>query len=149
MGRPVCMWAAPSSSMISVPDAGLFPSGGLPAIAVNASIDFGGKAVGIGRERDLGQDPHHLPVTGDRVLAAAALAQPRDARRRLGRWRDAAIVGQQPEPQRSKFGSLRPPDAARDVADRVRAGRIAILRCVGERADAARIDHDGDDALHT
>ena len=87
-------------------------------------------------------------MTGDRVFAAAALPQARDARARPVYRCNARDVGKQPEAQTLEMGKAQRSKAPRDVADRICSRRIAILIGIGNRAHAAGIDHYRDHSLH-
>ena len=62
------------------------------------------KAVRIGRKRRLRDDAGHLPMSGDRVFAFAALAQARHARPRIPHRRDTPDIRQAAEPKFGKIG---------------------------------------------
>ena len=126
----------------------LRPGGGLIAerrLAADAGelVDyFLRKAVGVGREGRLRDDARHLPVARDRVLALAAFAQAGHAGAGLGDGRDSGYLCEAPQAQGGEVREMQPPQAAGDVAYRVRAGSISIGGCVVQGADAAGVDYE-------
>ncbi len=110
--------------------------------AVHERIDhLVGEAVRIRRERDGGDDAHHLPVTRRRVLALRALEQPARDRRRAGLRRAALERLDVPEPERLEIGQVETPDGASDVPERVRA-LISPLGSIRQLTRANGIEHD-------
>ena len=139
------MCSAPSSSMISVPDATTLPIVPRPMRRSNSAISSGGKPVGKRRKRAIEDDAHHLPVAGHRVLARRALRHPAERARAAPRPADAP---------RDRRAATRPSAASvgnvqrhlrGDVAERV-AALVAVQRGIGQLADADAVEHDEDDA---
>ena len=105
--------------------------------------DLRRKAVGVGREGDLGDDAHHLPMAGYRILAAAAFAQAGDAG--AAGFATAATPGisaEQSKPEAFEIRQRQRAQTTRDVADRVGPGCVAVRIGVGKCADASRINDD-------
>ena len=110
--------------------------------AVHERIDhLVGEAVRIRRERDGGDDAHHLPVARRRVLALRALEQPARDRRRAGLRRAALERLDVPEPERLEIGQVEASDGASDVPERVRAF-VSPLGSIRQLTRANGIEHD-------
>ena len=138
------MCSAPSSWMISVPEAALLPSDAAADAPLEFVHDFRRKAVREKRERLVEMNAHHFPMAGGGVLsrrsqgAAAERRQGRGVGRKSGEGLDVA------EAEAARLGSRRP-TAARDIAQRVAAG-VAVGGGVGHLADSYAIEDDPDDA---
>jgi hypothetical protein len=106
--------------------------------------DLVGEAVGVGPQRHRRDDPHQLPVAGDRVLAGAERVQAAVEDGRLG-GRDALERQDRAEPEAPEHRQVEAAGRLRDVAERVGAG-VAVLRGVGQLARPACIQDDDEGA---
>ncbi len=76
IGLPVRTCSPPSRSMISVPEATTLPSVRRPIRCSKDSMMSGGKPSGNVANGSIEDDPHHLPMTGHRVLPRRRLRHP-------------------------------------------------------------------------
>ncbi len=97
------------------------------------------KTVRKRRKGHLRSDTGHLPMTRDRVLAPGPLRKPGDKRLGRSRRRDPADLGEmaKPEPLAGRHGKAA--NSLGNVRDRVRSRRVAVLRSIGQGADASRV----------
>ena len=134
------MCSSPSSSRITVPDAGLLPSVFRPMRRSYSAMTSGGKPVRIGAERILDDEPHHFPVARGRVLPRADLGHPPvRGGRDLGRGRRRERVQQAEARERREAAGA----GVEDVAESVGA-LVAEVGGVGKLADAEGVADDDD-----
>ena len=93
----------------------------------NSSMSSAGKPVGKHGKRPLEDEPHQLPVPGDRVLAGRRFRHAAEGAERIRLWSDA-VDGRDPGEAETAQVRHRERDAARDVAQRVAAGVAVVAR---------------------
>ena len=103
------------------PGSGAVPEPPQTGLALERAHHLGGEPVGIRGERLLEPHPHHLPVTGGRVLAKRHFGAPPPRGGRRGVTGAPGDLRDVPETPRLQIRQVQAADSARGVAEGVRA----------------------------